>query len=352
MFIRDTIPIKNKHLSLKNIDNPIVKTKVWLKKMFEGITGIIFESLMIFCLAFIIDITFGEVPDRFHPTLWMGRIAGRLKPKLRTGTSKTEKINGVFLCVGLVALFVIPTYFGLFWIRDVFGWLVYVAVSAFVLQTTFAIKCMKQYTLPVAEAVEKNDFETAKKYLPFIVRRNPKGLTSRHIISAAVETIAEGTTDGITSPFFYFAFFGVPGAVGFRVINTLDSMVGYKDEEHINIGWFSASMDTLVNYIPTRFTAFLMVLSAFILRLDWKQSYKILCRDKNITASPNAGWTISAMAGALNVQLEKPGHYIIGDKNNLSPQHISKALQMMNMSALLFAMLITFPLLISIWIIV
>jgi adenosylcobinamide-phosphate synthase len=321
-------------------------------KMFEWSVSFLFDSLLIFCLAFLIDVIFGEVPDRFHPTLWMGQIAGRLKPKLRSNNPQIEKIKGVFLCLGLLALFVGPTCFGLFWARELFGSLVYVIVSAFVLQTTFAIKCMKQYTLPVAEAVEKNDFETAKKYLPFIVRRNPKGLTSRHIISAAVETIAEGTTDGITSPFFYFALFGVPGAVAFRVINTLDSMVGYKDEEHINIGWFSASMDTLVNYIPTRLTALLMVASAFILRLDWKQSYKILSRDKNITASPNAGWTISAMAGALSVQLEKPGHYIIGDKNNLSPQHINKALQMMMMCSLLFALLIVFPLLTITWIII
>jgi adenosylcobinamide-phosphate synthase len=313
--------------------------------MFEAITWFIFESMLIFCLACLIDITFGEVPDRFHPTLWMGEIAGQIKPKLRSENPKIEKINGFFLCLGLIVLFVVPTYYMLLWIHEVFGWLVYIVVSALVLQTSFAIKCMKQYTLPVANAVEKNDFETAKKFLPFIVRRNPDKLTSRHIISAAVETIAEGTTDGITSPFFYFALFGVPGAVGFRVINTLDSMVGYKDEEHINIGWFSASMDTLVNYIPTRLTAFLIVLSAFILRLDWKKSYKILGRDKNNTTSPNAGWTISAMAGALNVQLEKPGYYIIGDENNLSPRHIVKALKIMEMTALLFASLIVFPLL-------
>ena len=320
--------------------------------MFAGSISFLLDSMLIFSLAILIDTIFGEVPDRFHPTLWMGTIAGRFKLKFRSDNAKLEKINGVFLCLFLLTLFVVPTYFGLLWIRELFGMLVYVVVSAFVLQTTFAIKCMKQYTLPVAEAVEKNDFETAKKFLPFIVRRNPNELTSRQIISAAVETIAEGTTDGITSPFFYFALFGVPGAVGFRVINTLDSMVGYKNKEHINIGWFSASMDTLVNYIPTRITAILMVLSAYILRNDGKQSYKILIRDKNNTSSPNAGWTMSAMAGALNVQLEKPGHYIIGDNSNLSVHHITKALQIMVVSSFLFAVLIVFPILSSIVVII
>lgn len=313
--------------------------------MFEGNVSFLFDSLLVFGLAFLIDIIFGEVPDKLHPTLWMGTIAGRLKPKLRNNNPKIEKINGILLCLILGALFVGPTYFGLLWISELFGRAVYVIASALVLQTTFAIKCMKQYTLPVADAVEKEDYETAKQFLPFIVRRNPNKLTSRHIISAAVETIAEGTTDGITSPFFYFALFGVPGAIAFRVINTLDSMVGYKDEEHINIGWFSATMDTIVNYIPTRLTSILMVFSAFILNNDWRQSWKILQRDKKNTASPNAGWTISAMAGALNIQLEKPGHYIIGDKSKLSPIHITKALQTMIMTSVLFAFSSVVPLL-------
>ena len=313
--------------------------------MLDGNVLFLLDSLLIFCVAVLIDIIFGELPDRFHPTLWMGKLAGHVKPRLRSENAKIEKINGIFLCLVLVALFVVPTYFGLLWIHEVFGWLVYIVASALILQSTFAIKCMKQYTLPVADAVEKEDYETAKQLLPFIVRRNPNELTVSHIISAAVETIAEGTTDGITSPFFYFALFGVPGAVAFRVINTLDSMVGYKDAEHINIGWFSASMDTLVNYIPTRVTAILMVLSAFILRNDGRKSWKILQRDNKNTVSPNAGWTISAMAGALNIQLEKPGHYIIGDNKEISTMHIRKALRIMTMTAVLFGVLVVVPIL-------
>jgi len=169
-------------------------------------------------------------------------------------------------------------------------------------------------------------------------------LTRQHIISAAVETIAEGTTDGITSPFFYFALFGVPGAVAFRVVNTLDSMVGYKDQDHINIGWFSAKMDTIANYIPARLTAILMMLAALLLRENWRKSWRILQRDRKNTESPNAGWTISIMAGALNIQLEKPGFYKIGDNNDLSPTHIRKALRIMVLTAILFGVLIILPL--------
>jgi adenosylcobinamide-phosphate synthase len=314
--------------------------------MFAVDVSLVFDSVLVFCLAFIIDLVFGEVPDRFHPTLWMGKTAGYLKTKLRNENSKIEKTYGIFLCLLTLTLFVVPTYFGLLWIRETFGWLVYVVVSALVLQTTFAIKCMKQYTLPVADAVEKGDYNRAKQLLPFIVRRNPHDLTRQHIISAAVETIAEGTTDGITSPFFFFALFGVPGAVGFRVINTLDSMVGYKDQEHINIGWFSAKMDTIINYVPARITAILMILVALMLRKDWKKAQKVLHRDRKNTASSNAGWTISVMAGALGIQLEKQNCYTIGDNTNLLPTHIVQALQIMLLTAITFGVIVVLPILI------
>jgi len=313
--------------------------------MFTIDISLILDSLLILSLAFLIDLVFGEVPDRIHPTLWMGKVTAYFKSKLKNENSRVEKINGVLLCLLLIVLFVVPVYFMLFWVHEFFGWLPYIVASAIILQTTFAIKCMKQYTLPVADAVEKGDYDRARQLLPFIVRRSPKELTERHIISAAVETIAEGTTDGITSPFFYFALFGVPGAVAFRVVNTLDSMVGYKDRAHINIGWFSAKMDTIANYIPSRLTAVLMMLAALLLSENWRESWRILQRDRENMASVNAGWTISAMAGALNIQLEKPGFYKIGDNTNLSPIHITKALQIMMLTAILFGVSIILPLL-------
>jgi adenosylcobinamide-phosphate synthase len=313
--------------------------------MFAIDFSFLLDSLLIFVSAFLIDLVFGELPDRIHPTLWMGKITDYLKPKLKNENPRVEKINGLLLCLFLIILFAVPAYFVLFLVREFFGWLPYILASVIILKTSFAIKCMKQYTLPVADAVEKGDYDRAKELLPFIVRRSPKELTKGHIISAAVETIAEGTTDGITSPFFYFALFGVPGAVAFRVVNTLDSMVGYKDRAHINIGWFSAKTDTVANYIPARLTAILMILSALLLREKWRESWRILQRDRENTASVNAGWTISAMAGALNIQLEKPGFYKIGDNNDLSPIHITKALRIMLLTAILFGVSIIFPLL-------
>ena len=306
----------------------------------------IIDSLLIFSIACFIDNVFGEPPNRLHPTVWMGNVIAYLKPKIRNRNSIIEKTCGVLLGLLVIMIFAAPVYFMLSLIQKFIGRAAYIMVSAILFKTSFAIKCMKQYTIPIAEALIKGNEIQAKKILPFIVRRDPTKLDRQHIISAAVESIAEGTVDGITSPFFYFAILGVPGSIAFRAINTLDSMVGYKDERHIHIGWFSARMDTIANYVTARLTAILMILAALLLREDWRGAWRILWRDRKNTESLNAGWTMSAMAGALNVQLEKPGFYVLGDaEEDLSPEHIMRAIRVMELTAILFSILIVFPIL-------
>jgi adenosylcobinamide-phosphate synthase len=304
------------------------------------------DSLIILLLAVLIDVVLGEPPDKFHPTVWMGKTISYLKPKIKSENPKIEKLNGILLSLTVIMLFVILTYVILFFIKQYLGHLAYIIVAAVLLKLTFAIKCMEQYTLQIAKALKENNINQARKLLPYIVRREPEKLNTQQIISAAVESIGEGTVDGITSPLFYFALFGVPGAFAFRVVNTLDSMIGYKDPEHINIGWFSARLDTAANYIPARLTAFLMIIGAFFLHENWKRSRKILKKDRNKTESINAGWTMSAMAGALNVQLEKPGFYVLGYSiETISPRHILRALRLMKLTTLLFVIVGVIPLL-------
>lgn len=304
-----------------------------------------FTPFLVIILALLIDLIFSEPPDPVHPTVWMGRLIAMLKPKAKGKSPKAEKFKGSLLCLFVTASFVLPTYGILYLVRQFFGVWAYVAVAAVMLKMTFSLRGMSHYTMPIAKAIEMGRTDEAKKWLPFIVRRNPETLSQGQIISAAVESIGESTVDGITSPLFYFALFGVPGAVAFRVINTLDSMVGYKDREHVNIGWFSAKLDTIVNYVPARLTALLMILAAVILHKDWRGSWRVLKRDKGKTESPNAGWPMSAMAGALGVQLEKPGFYRLGDGKitELSPKHIPQALCLMKATTLLFMIFIVFP---------
>lgn len=303
------------------------------------------DSILILLIALLIDFIFGEVPDRIHPTVWMGKVITLLKPRMRDVSPLDEKLNGALLALFVMTLFAVPAYFILLWTRQGLGWLPYIIVAAVMLKTTFAVKCMSQYTIPIAKAIEKSDVDKAKGLLHYIVRRDPATLNERHVISAAVESIAESTTDSVTSPLFYFALFGVPGAFACRAVNTLDSMVGYKDEAHVNIGWFSATLDTVANYVPTRITALLMVVAAMLLRENWTESYRIMKRDRRNIPSVNAGWTIAVMAGALGTQLEKPGFYKVGDGEGLSPLHIRRALRMMNVTVVLFSVVIVVPIL-------
>jgi adenosylcobinamide-phosphate synthase len=301
------------------------------------------DSVFIFTLAFLIDLVLGEYPDRIHPTIGIGKLIIYLKKKAKSPNPRLEKANGVFMALIIMAVVALPVGALLFWLRFSFGSIPYIIVGAILFKATFAITGMGQYTKPIAAALKNNDLAGARKWLPYIVRRDPNSLNERQIVSAAVESIAESTTDGITAPFFFFALFGVPGAFAYRVINTLDSMVGYKNAEYKNIGWFSAKLDTITNYIPARITAYLMVASAILLGMNWRESWRILQRDKHKTSSPNAGFTISAMAGALNIQLEKQGCYKLGDDHGISHEDIGKALRVMTLTAALFGLVVVLP---------
>ncbi|MCL1970359.1 MAG: cobalamin biosynthesis protein [Candidatus Bathyarchaeota archaeon] len=302
-------------------------------------SGLFRDAVLIFVLAFLIDIILGEIPDSIHPTVGIGKLIGYFRPKLQSKSAKREKINGVLLLVTVTLIVTVLVFFGLFAIRTYLGSIPYIIVGAVLFKSTFAIRCMRRYTVPIAKALRRGNLDEARKYLPYIVRRDPNSLNERQIMSATVESIAESTTDGITGPFFFYAFLGVPGAFIYRVINTHDSMVAYKTPELCNIGWFSAKMDTAANYIPSRLTALLMVISAGFAGGNLGESWRILKRDRNSTASPNAGYTISAMAGALETQLEKAGHYALGDKGDIVPDDIFKALRIMEVTALLFGLI-------------
>ncbi len=301
-------------------------------------------SLAVMLLALLMDFVFGDPPDRFHPTAWMGKLAAFLKPHLRVKSSRHEKINGILLVLFLICVFSIPVYVVLFLIQVYLPLVVYVIVAAILLKLTFAVKGMERASLRVTTALKEGDFRKARRNLSSIVRRDASKLNQKLMLSATVESIGESTVDGITSAFFFFAIFGVPGAIAFRVANTLDSVVGYRDPKHINIGWFSAKLDSILNFIPARLTALLMVLAALLLRESHRNSWKILKRDRNNTSSMNAGWPMSAMAGALRIRLEKIGHYRLGDNDNkICQRHVARALRIMKLVVFLFLAIIVMP---------
>jgi adenosylcobinamide-phosphate synthase len=281
-------------------------------------------AIAVLLLAIVIDLIFGDPApwkpmnayEKRHPTIWMGKLAKSLTPYFKNPNPRTEKANGVLLAILVIAAFTVPTFFGLAAIYIFLHFALYIIVAAVLLKTTICIKLETDGAKAVAKALEAGDLQEAKRYHHFS-RRDPTNLTSPQIASAVIESMVENLTDFKHSPIIYYSFFGVSGAITFRAINTLDGVVGFKDPEHINIGWFSANLDTVVNYIPARLTTILMIISAAIISEDWRNAWRIAQRDRKKIQSRNHGWQMAAIAGALHVQLDKPGHYIVGDPDQV-----------------------------------
>lgn len=298
-------------------------------------------AVSVLFLAIIIDLLLGDPPWKMHPTLWMGELTKALEPHFKNSNPMIERLNGVLLALIVIGLVVVPVYFGLGLVYAVLGVLTYVLVAAVIFKLTFSIKLETKWAVAAARAVESGDLTEGRKIVTYFSRRDPSDLTGPQIVSAIVELIAENLPDFKLTSIFYYAFLGVPGAVAVRAINTLDSVIGFKDPVHINIGWFSAILDTLINYIPSRLSALLIVSASAILGEDWKGAWKIAQRDQSNITSINHGWPIAAMAGALRIQLEKPGYYIVGDKiEDPSPNHIMRVLRIRSVAIILCVILL------------
>lgn len=306
-------------------------------------------ALVVLGLALLIDLFLGEPPLRVHPTAWTGRFIALGCGVATDYGPRTQKAYGVFLAMATISVFAGAAYLLLEVAARFAGEPIRIAVAAVLLKPTFSIRLMYRYAVRLASAVRQCNYDEARAILRNIVRRDPEQLNDSQVISAGVETVAESTVDGITSALFYFALFGVPGAFAYRAINTLDSMVGYKTPEFINIGWFSARLDSIANWVPARLSALLTVLSAVLISGSASGSWRILRRDRNRTESWNAGWPMSAVAGALEVRLEKPGFYALGDGDqSLTHEHLTKAARAMLVSTFLFVFLVVIPVIIAV----
>ncbi len=308
----------------------------------------IIESTTIIFFALVIDFSLGDPKNKFHPTAWIGFLIAKLTPSLKNSSDNLEKLGGIILIVISSTIIVSLITFidvGINLITiDYLSAIISVIVGGILLKTTIAIKAMEKHALAVVNSLENNNITSARDSLSMIVKRNTKDLDKDHILSGVVESISENTVDGITGPLFYFGLFGLPGAFVYRVINTADSMIGYKTNIFKNIGWFAANCDKILNYIPSRLTGLVMIFSAMILRNDWKRSYRIMIRDGRKTQSPNAGYPMAAIAGALGTKFEKIDHYSLGDGKILfSKEHVKSTISLMKVTSIIFCGIVVVP---------
>jgi adenosylcobinamide-phosphate synthase len=310
------------------------------------------ESIIIVGFALLLDFLAGDPKTKYHPTAWIGKLIASLVPFTKNNSAKKELIGGILLVSIIVAtvctvLIVLDIGISLLTI-DIVSLIVSIAVGSILLKTTIAIRGMQKHALAVVDAIEKGDLDSARNHLSMIVKRDTKNLDKNHILSAVLESVSENTVDGVTGPLFYYAVFGLPGAFVYRVINTIDSMVGYKTILFKNVGWFGAKCDTILNYAPSRLTALVMILGALILGYNWKESLYIMRRDSRKLESPNAGFPMAVLAGALGTRLEKMNYYTIGNGSiEFTKSHVTSAVALMKVSSILFCGIVTIPIIIT-----
>lgn len=313
----------------------------------------IFESILIVVFALILDFTLGDPKNKYHPTAWTGKLVAKLVPFTKNNSQLLEKLGGIIIVLivtSIVALLLVFLKLGLESLSVIYyiDLLVTIVVSGLLLKTTLAIKGMERHAIAVLNTLESGNLDDARTKLALIVKRNTKTLDKNHILSGVLESVSENIVDGITAPLFYFALFGIPGAFVYRAVNTIDAMIGYKTSFFKNVGWFGANCDKILNYIPARLTGLMMILSAMILGINWKKSYQIMKRDGKNTESPNAGYPMAALAGALGTRFEKIDHYSLGDGSvEFSKSHVESAIKMMKVTSILFCAMVTIPIIVA-----
>ncbi len=283
--------------------------------------------------AVVLDALAGDPPDRLHPVAWFGRSARAYERSARRSASPAR-----LFALGAAGALLLPAAYG----RNA-GRLVTrlprrlgFAVEVALLKSCFAVRGLVGAGRAVRVAVEQGDLDAARARLGSLVSRPVDGLDQRLVLSAAIESLAENVTDSFVAPWLAYATGGLPAAVAYRGANTLDSMWGYREGDYEWFGKPAAHLDDAVNYLPARVSAVLLLLAGALLGLPAADGVAALRAYGTTTASPNAGLTMSAMAGLLGVRLEKPGAYRLGDAcREITPADLAQAERLIVVTALL-----------------
>lgn len=250
--------------------------------------------------GYVLDLLLGDPEWLYHPVRLIGKLISLLEKRLRARGGNLRR-SAVALTAATVLSTMAVTAL-ILWLLSLCGRIPLLIGMALLDWMGIAVTCMAKEARGVEQALEKGIPE-ARKQVARIVGRDTQNLNGEEIVKATVETVAENTTDGVISPLFWALLGGPVLLWGFKAANTLDSMVGYMDEKYRDIGWSSARLDDLMNWIPARLTALLMVCAAYLTGMDGKNAFRIVCRDHVNHRSPNCAWSEAAAAGALHIQL-------------------------------------------------
>ena len=314
------------------------------------------KMIILACVTgFLLDCIFGDPAWMYHPIRVIGNLISVLEKGLRKllcsriHASEQEKKNrrevlaGGILWILTVSLsFLVPAVL-LFAAGKVHP-AVRFLLETFWCYQIFAARCLVGESRKVYQKLKEDDLPGARRAVSMIVGRDTENLTAEGVTKAAVETVAENTSDGVTAPLLFLLIGGAPLGFLYKAVNTMDSMLGYKNEKYLYFGRIPAKMDDVFNYIPARLTAWFMIVAAFLTGMDGKNAWKIYLRDKRKHASPNSAQSEAVCAGALDVQLAGDAVYFgkvykkdyIGDAiRKIEPEDILRAGKLMYMTTIL-----------------
>lgn len=321
--------------------------------IFTKIDSIVSLKLFLFIilallLSLVIDIIFGELPTKIHPVVIIGSLINFFK---NIFINIKSRISGLFVILGVCIVSSVILY--IIYIVSSINSVLLFLVFTVLLSSTYSVNMLLQTAIDVKNALNES-IDKAREMVSYLVSRNTDELTESFIVSAVIESLTENITDSYVAPVFYYFIFGiiilykpfnnqlfylllVP--MLYRISNTMDAMLGYTTEELADIGFLPAKIDDILNYIPARISGLYLVISAYLLGLDYNNAYKIMMRDARKCPSPNSGYTMATTAGALNIQLVKKQTYILGDDNkSITSDDISKAVKLSKLTILLFTL--------------
>lgn len=293
----------------------------------------------ILCGALLIDLTLGEAPDKVHPVAWLGKLIS-LQLKLPRPAGKTGQFIQGTIMVTISACVITATLYCMLQYIQQFNIWIYILIASYLLKNTFSLRGLWQAVDRVRVSLISDDLAKSRQQARTLVSRDTATLSTLQVISSAVESCSENLCDSFIAPLLYCIAFGLPGAVFYRIVNTYDAMIGYHGKWEYS-GKFAARLDDMLNYVPARLSALLIVLASGVIGGKAGKSWHTMVAQHGRTESPNAGWTMCAMAGSLGITLEKPGHYVLeGGPADLNVNTIALSQQVMLSAATIWIIII------------
>lgn len=270
-------------------------------------------SMYALVIGYVLDLLLGDPHTPYHPACIIGRYITFFEKKLRSLAGEDASPQTLMAAGGAMVLLVLVTATAIpaliiwiaYWVNPYVG----LVVESILCYAVLATKSLRDESMKVYHALKEEGLESGRRAVSMIVGRDTEALSEQGVIKAAVETIAENFSDGVVAPMLYMLLGGAVGGYFYKAVNTMDSMVGYKNDKYLYFGRAAAYLDDIANYIPSRLSALVMIGASFLLKMDGRGAWRIFWRDRHNHASPNSAQTEAVAAGALDVQLAGDAYY-------------------------------------------